>query len=1631
MTPTEDLRTQIAKFSRDFYAQALNLTLSNPLLRLPSGARSAKFLELTALMTSQVANAIGRDDRSVSFIGHGASPAERQLAIDSQQPGARGTLRIELSLPHERVDAILRTIAKKHDELLERRGLPCAFLAMGVLKWKADDDKETRSPLLLIPVDIDQEFDTTLRRSFYRLTPTDRIPIANPVLGAYLKLKHQLSIPEFDGELELDGAKVTSWLKKEATKLTSTKPSWAVMEDVVFGLFDCGAIAADCDASNWSPPLDERQLLTDFFTSTYTATDPPVDQTFTPPSLVLEADGSQLEALQVVSKGNSIVLHGPPGSGKSQTIVNLIAQALSNEKSVLFIAQKPEAAHVVQRRLAERGLMPFCTMLVPTGDSRNTKTAILEGLRQREMVQPPAARALAADRARLEQNVSLLNRHAQALCVVMPQFGISAREMLAELALHTLKDTPAIERADIAFPSSIDRFITAEESLTRLASVRNQISDQAFSVIGGVRPKDEMRLAHDAAFELLADCRTMTKAARSLRDMAVALEQDGCAKLPRSIDGNAELTKAVPQWTALLDTQTLQRVFRLRQKRTQDALKRMASAQARLSDSQVRVQNCRDLAASTELGTAKSIANAGSLLVRYQAGDRQIATLPKFSKAIEGLQADMAQGDEPHGNGPIRILLARAEDFKHWQRLVALLDALYACDNARTFLIGRMERLTPTVNNLQTLKEASNAVTEARTRAAPICLSDRLPSPTDLRIAQAAIASRVTLGKRIAGCITDRQYRSAKGIARHVLLPTVTRNEWATALSVCIELQAAEHNWNQSLQTAGVRPDSPTDPAAWAGALEWLQRVVQLSLAAQVSPSDAWEAAIKFEQQTTDSSELDILTASGRICRATALRGGLEIALTGTTPTFKAICNALNGVSHACATVGQLAATVGLDESATVAAVTERGIMLAELRDTVEAINSDAEARELFGEDFKGIDTPIGLYERDASWLRESQSARYRPWRDTIEWCFSEHAAIGRRVLDIQRFMTVLAAEHQPLSDAVQRFRENHFFDGSAAAIAVGLGHDLDAILRAADVVLENQGEVHTIFDLGIKSLSCADIAGNGIIRRFHRSEISASELVPCYRRAAFEAALRDNVQLGPLMGFDRIAIDDAVASLPALDQSIRDSNAKLLVGRLLYRQSPKGVATGRIRDYTELGYIKHLMGLQRPRFEVQDLLTRSGAALRALQPCIIATPSAVSEFLPRNAQMFDLLIIDEASQIPPSYAFGSIARSKQAVIVGDPKQLPPTAFFMGTTPDTDEDDEDSGVTDVESILVRAISSLRNVHLCGHYRSRHHSLIAFSNKHFYDQRLVVTPSVAPRSSKLGIVAHYLQNAKYDASRNEIEAKTVAEHAMKHLCSGSGESLGIVAFNAPQAALIETHLEAIAGESQSNFDAYSRARTRSDSLFIRNLESVQGDERDVIFISYTYGPDAESGHVYQRFGPVDRSGGERRLNVLVTRAKNRVEVFHSLRPDQITSTSSGGKIMRQYLEYARQAPEFDFADGAFESGFEEEVARAIERMAPNLIVRPQVSCDKFRIDIGLALRTYPDRFILGIECDGATYHSSRNARDRDLIRQSILEHHGWKIHRIWSTAWWKNSASELKRLTDVVTDAITREEARAL
>ncbi|WP_442866786.1 AAA domain-containing protein [Agrobacterium sp. ST15.13.015] len=567
---------------------------------------------------------------------------------------------------------------------------------------------------------------------------------------------------------------------------------------------------------------------------------------------------------------------------------------------------------------------------------------------------------------------------------------------------------------------------------------------------------------------------------------------------------------------------------------------------------------------------------------------------------------------------------------------------------------------------------------------------------------------------------------------------------------------------------------------------------------------------------------------------------------------------------------------------------------------------------------------------------------------------------------------------------------------------------DVEALAHWTNVAksrseIDRLGLLETV-DLLVRQVGTTDVSGHveALLRR-----VAAGRVYEKYGRE--------------LVNYSGRQLEALRSRLKSLDDEITLLSRKALRHLLISgSRPPAGNARGRVAEYTEMGLLEHLAGQKKIRVPVREVTKRAGRALLALKPCWMMSPLAVAQYIQKNTLEFDICIIDEASQMPPEDAIGALFRSRQAMIVGDTQQLPPTNFFHKSIADTADDEETDAVTE-ESVLEMANSAFRPRRmLTWHYRSKHSGLIRFSNGLIYRDRLTVFPSANEDNPRMG-VSLVQTNGIYKAGVNTTEAHAVVEAALDFMRHDPTRSLGIVAVNKAQADYINERLQyeiardAAAGEF---VDRWLHERDGLEEFFVKNLENVQGDERDVIFVSTVYGPPSEGGKVAQHFGPIAGPTGRRRLNVLFTRAKEQIRTFTSMTPSDITAeetSNPGAWMLKRWLEYSAGGPlqAGTGTHGAFDSPLEEFVAAQIESMG--CVAVPQVGAGGYSIDLGVRHPQWPHGFLMGVECDGAAYHSSRSARDRDRHRQEILERLGWNIHRVWSTDWFDDPRREAERL----------------
>ncbi len=527
----------------------------------------------------------------------------------------------------------------------------------------------------------------------------------------------------------------------------------------------------------------------------------------------------------------------------------------------------------------------------------------------------------------------------------------------------------------------------------------------------------------------------------------------------------------------------------------------------------------------------------------------------------------------------------------------------------------------------------------------------------------------------------------------------------------------------------------------------------------------------------------------------------------------------------------------------------------------------------------------------------------------------------------------------------------------------------------------------------------------------------------------AYAAKMLDAVlaQTPVLAEFTGVGQEERVERFRQLDERYMELTKRVVFAKLA-ETLPRGRG-GSCPDGSELGVVKRECEKKTRQKAVRQILAESKTLIPAMKPCFLMSPLSVAQYLPVDSRPFDLIVFDEASQIPVWDAIGVIARGKQLVVVGDPKQMPPTSFFQkGET--EDEDMEDESIADQESILDEClVAGVHSTYLSWHYRSRHEALIAFSNEHYYDGKLCTFPAAA-NSPRLGVKFVFVEGGVFERQgkgprTNPIEAKALVDYICSEVRKPGYKrrSIGVVTFSMPQQKLIRTMLDERRGG-----DPVLEKLLPDDgegAYFVKNLENVQGDESDVILFSVGYAPD-EAGRFTMYFCPLNLSGGERRLNVAVTRAKEQVVVFSSIRSAQIDA-GEGGRTravgaghLKAFLEYAERGNAVASGAGSVVSDdFGGVLASFLAEHGYH--VDRNVGCSEFRIDVAVSDPSDPQRYLMGIECDGPSYAGQRTALDRDVNRVGVLKGLGWHMYRAWSVDW----AFDRKRAEERLLQALER------
>lgn len=695
----------------------------------------------------------------------------------------------------------------------------------------------------------------------------------------------------------------------------------------------------------------------------------------------------------------------------------------------------------------------------------------------------------------------------------------------------------------------------------------------------------------------------------------------------------------------------------------------------------------------------------------------------------------------------------------------------------------------------------------------------------------------------------------------------------------------------------------------------------------------------------------------------------------------------------------------------------------------LHVLEQDRLGHDLFGDKWKELDSDWNELREFANWI---VNVRRFILEDALKPQGIALAASGMKQKDsIEKNVSEIRDLIDSLRITLNRICDRARFDTIRDDI-VGPNANLLELAERLQSMHQGIRRVHEWISYNLSVQVCKDTFAATFFDKFNEQNLDSCHLESSFKRFFFRRWLDMAFAERPILGrFQSIRHEEFIAEFRRLDSRALE----LAKQRLRHNVSQRRDQLLKAKGFEhELRILQRQMR-SRSKLPLRKLFMQVPSVIKAIKPCFMMSPISAAQFLNPSSTPFDVVIFDEASQITIEDALGAIVRGRQLIVVGDPKQLPPTDFFLGQQVEEVSDDSESLQTnDLESVLDECIAaSFPVTKLKWHYRSRHESLIAFSNKNFYDSELLTFPGPDTGVTERGLTFEFVGGIYEGEGINPLEAAAIADAVCHHAKTTPHLSLGVGTFNVAQMILIKDEIDRRRREDPSL--EYFFAKKGEGEFFVKNLETIQGDDRDVIFLSVTYGPGPD-GKVRYNFGPVSGQNGWRRLNVILTRSKLRMRVFSSMRAEHIDlrrATSDGARYLREFLHYAeREASIVQSVEHKTLSQTPFELAVYEELTKKGLQLIPNVGQAGYKVAFGVVDEERPERFLVGIECDGASYSRAATARDRDRLRQQVLEGLGWQLIRIWSTDWFHNRDAQIARVLEFVSKAkqTRREEPKA-
>ncbi|OUL32426.1 hypothetical protein BV378_00190 [Nostoc sp. RF31YmG] len=1470
----------------------------------------------------------------------------------------------------------------------EERGVNSLFLALGTLTWYDKDKPEDAllSPLVLVPVELRKE----PKRDAYKISVLDEDVVLNPTLVQKLKQTFGIDLPEGEAIQTLTYNEIIA----EIRKLLAEQKTWQIKENVFLSLFSYAKAAMVRDITENEERIFDHPILQaisgdlNTYQSNYkepipaSALDSQIkhERTFQ----ILDADSSQQVVIEAAKSGSSFVVQGPPGTGKSQTIVNMIAELIGDGKSVLLVAEKETALSVVYKRMAECGLDHVCLNLHHSGttDKRELVNNLSKTVEYVQQIYIAENNYLFFER--LVSNRQSLNLYLTSLHTKEKPLEKSPFEIFGELLR---KEREAVPSINVIFSNFSQwnpiRLQEAKVLLNQLAQFIPFFKGDKTTIW---KKSSLDYYSYELELQIREEIEEFQEAIFSIRNI------------------NQEL-HTILKIKSLLNSESLDKCY--------PALLHILKAPLNLPD---------NWAGSDIL----NVQNYFNILKT----DVQEIEKNKLSPEAQNLLEQLY----------LFIPFLRLEKTTIWAQ-----STLKSCsERLEQEIQEKIEKLQQAICFTQTVSQQIQSTLKREPllnlEAVEDCYAAlqhilKVPSNlpdnwVELDIALAQEAFNI-LKKDIREIEKNKQTQESKDFISQIfkIFKIFDSSKPNSIVSLQNKLRQSDYPARQ-IFGALFNPEvsSEAELRVIEQALSWLTVLQKYQL-----PADSVQHIVKSSSRRRELDELVKQLNS----LLDDIKQGMDFLLlyfnenniTGhylprSQILFTEIAAFLNlaqsdlssfrewlASKQICEKLEKLGGRKFLD------AVRENKPNPIELvQNRVRHI--DYQPRQVFGSLFNpevSSEAELKEIEQALNWLVGLQ--KYSLAVDFVHRVIDSPSQRRKLAELVKQYESAHSSIRKGLNFLLSHFDESDIADSYLSRHQITFV-DLETFLNLAQSELPYFQEWLTYKEIYEK---LKNLGNDKFLDALRDKQIEPKQWFPVLEKRIYQICLDAILARKPeLKNFNFEVHERQIKEFSQLDYNQLDTARERI--KQIHVQRWQNWEKTSLAE-AELPNLKRETNKKSRHLPIRKLLndTQKGIPnlVKALKPCWMMSPLSVSQYINADVVHFDVLIFDEASQLRTEDVVPSIIRSNQVIVIGDNKQLPPTSFF--STGDSEEDIDDVDDASYESVLDECSNFMFGRTLKWHYRSQDERLIAFSNKHFYDSQLVTFPNPV-HNQDLGVWFRHVPDGVYDRGGrrdNRREAQVVAQLALEHFQRFPEQSLGIIAFSEAQADAIQEQIEIL---SKENPDFETLCSDNSPQFFLKALENVQGDERDAIILSVGYARD-DQGKLSLNFGPLNRQGGERRLNVAVTRAKSKITLVSSILAGDIDVTrsqSKGVQSLRNYLEYAASGGERlqgnYYTDTLhFDSPFEEDVYHTL--VQEGYTIRTQVGCSGYRIDLAVVNNKRPGEFLLGIECDGASYHSSPTARDRDRLRQQVLERLGWKIHRIWSTDWFRNKPVQVRLLRE--------------